>query len=354
MKGIGIMSGSSLDGLDLALVDFRLMAQNKWNMEMFKTYELPDQLKNLLVNILTQNAWEIAKTQSVFSEFISDCILDFSEDQTAIDFCAIHGHTVLHSINDQFSWQLLNGGLICEKTSIDIICDFRNQDLALGGQGTPMAVLSDRDLFEGYDYYINLGGIANVGYNQNESWVGYDIFPFNQVFNFYAEKTGQNFDQDGKLGRKGNVNIKLVDELLNDDYIKKPYPKSIDNSWVRNYWLEIIENYKLSPEDSIRSYMEFCLQSLQNDIVKKSSTMLITGGGSHNQFFVELLQEKLNSQCVISIPDDTIIDYKEAILIAYAGYLRKLEKPNFVSQATGAKNDSIGGALYLSHKRNHS
>lgn len=353
MKGIGIMSGSSLDGLDLALVDFSNIAQGDWSLIQSETFDLESNLKKRLHDILNQNAWDIAKTQSLFSKFVSDSILSFISGQPKVDFCAIHGHTVLHAVEDQFSWQLLNGGYVSQTVRLNVVCDFRNQDMALGGQGTPMAVLADKYLFSNFDYYINLGGIANISYHQNDKWAAYDLFPFNQVLNYYAQKCDKEFDANGDLGRSGVVSEKLLDALSNEDYIKKPFPKSIDNSWIHNYWIKRIESYKLNPQDSIRTYMEFAVQVVKRIINKKQSKLLMTGGGAHNKYFIELLSDSLN-QCRVEVPERNIVDYKEAILIAYAGYLRIMGQSNFINDATGATEPTIGGAVYLTNKNTDS
>ncbi len=356
MLAIGIMSGSSLDGLDLAIVDFDIddsVQLKDWKLLKSKTVELPEELKQSLSQLIESTAITIAYTNASFSKFIADSILDFKAeiDIESPIIVGVHGHTVAHFPEEGISWQLLNGGYICAKIGLPVVCDFRNQDIAYGGQGTPMAVLADRDLFRGYDYYINLGGIANVSYLTHGNWMAYDLFPCNQVLNHYAAMLGHVYDRDGEISALGNVNQALLNQMLSDSYITQAAPKSIDNTWVRNHWIKMMDDYNLSPADCLRTQVEFMTIDIVNTISRAGSKVLITGGGAHNKYFVNLLKTKLPT-AEFSISDRQLIDYKEAILIAYAAVLRWQSQPNFIANATGASRNSIGGAVYLPATQN--
>ena len=344
MLGIGVMSGSSLDGLDIVAVDFSEERRVIWNIVAYDTYNLTQDMTMCLDNALNLDVREIMELQSEYSQLLSELIQKFVTDKNLTPaYIAIHGHTLVHSPEYKSSWQLLNGGLISTLLSCPVICDFRNQDMALGGQGTPMAVLADRDLYSGYDYYINLGGIANCSFINDNKWVAYDLFPFNQVLNAYAQKLGHPYDKDGFLSSRGIVNEKLLHTLNNDAYINAPYPKSIDNTWIKEYWMQKLYKDDFSDYDVMRTHIEFAAQQISY-LVNSESKILWTGGGAHHKLFMEVLASK---NVYNTLPDKQIIDSKESVLIAYAGYLRWHHKPNFVSSATGAKRDVIGGAVYL-------
>jgi len=351
MIGIGVMSGSSLDGVDVALVEFNKDTQLEWKLLYSRQYALSHELKLSLASVVEQKAFEIAETQSSFTFYLHECLSNFLKvcpKPGQVDFVAIHGHTVLHSPKISYSWQLLNAGQISSMLNLSVVSDFRNQDLGLGGEGAPMAVLADRDLFKGYDYYFNLGGIANVSYFEQNEWRAYDVCPCNQVLNFFAEREGLAFDENGSLSKNGAVDQPLLNALNKEEYIISKPPKSLDNSWIKNYWLEKMHSFKLSNRDYLRTFVEFLAQQIDTIVEKKEAKVLMTGGGVKNSFLIERLIALNSNNSTFEIPEEDILEYKEAILIAYAGYLRINSLPNFISSATGSSYDTVGGALYYS------
>lgn len=352
MIGIGVMSGSSLDGLDVALVEFKEGSSIDWQLHKSYAFDLPQSLITSLKNIIEQKPFEIAETQNHFTQFVGESLQTFISQfsiNIKIDFVAVHGHTVLHDINNQFSWQLLNGGQLCALIGQNVICDFRNQDMGLGGQGTPMAVLADRDLFEGSDYYINLGGIANISYLDNKKWMAYDTSPCNQVLNYFAQREGLPFDKDGTLARSGHVDSKLLQSLLAHEYIKAEPPKSLDNTWIKDIWIKSMLSYELSNQDFLRTYIEFLAMTINDIIHTNGGNVLLTGGGAKHIFLVDRLRSLAQAKIEFLIPDEKVIDFKESILIAYAGFRRYTGKVNFIGTATGATRDVIGGAMYVTN-----
>jgi len=351
MRIIGVMSGSSLDGLDLVSVNFIEGSSLKWEIEASDTVTIPTVLSESLRLIINQSAFEIAKTESKYSKFIAKSVNDFKTQLPGKPICAsIHGHTVLHLPEIQTSWQLLNGGMCAALTGMDIVCDFRNSDMSFGGQGTPMAVIADRDLFPGYDYYINLGGIANISYIEKGIWKAFDIAPCNQVMNYYAMKKGMPFDKDGKFASKGSNNEKLLKTLLDDPFIVEKPPKSLDNTWIKDYWIPLIESFKLSIEDVLHTYNAFLIHVINREIRKSSGSILMTGGGAKNSYFFYRFKSELGGNIDCPKLSGEIIDFKESILMAYMAYLRLNGLPNFLNTASGAKKNSIGGAWYVGGK----
>lgn len=338
------MSGSSLDGIDIVLTSFDRSA---WQLDSSETIPLPSELKHRLKTSIDQSALELAKTESLFSKFVADCLTQFI-GSSKVDLVGIHGHTVLHLPEISTSWQLLNGGMIAALTNLPVVCDFRNQDLALGGQGTPMAVIADRDLYPGHDYYINLGGIANISYRSKGKWMAYDLCACNQLLNYFSQQAGQEYDRGGLLAQAGTINTELLNLLLNEAYILAPPPKSLDNSYIQSYLIDKIEKHQLDNTGYLRTIVEFIAEVIFNSTANQPGSLFLSGGGSKNEFLTTTLKKKISTkQQSVFMPDEKTIDYKEAILIAYCSYLRVQEKVNFISEATGAKNDVIGGAVYL-------
>ncbi len=339
------MSGSSLDGLDMAMVKFE---GKNWELIASETFSLPSELKALLSDSPNQTALELVKTRSQFSKLISESLHKFIDPTHDLDCIGVHGHTICHFPELDTSWQLVNGAYLAATTARPVICDFRNQDLALGGQGTPMAVIADRDLFSGYDYYLNLGGIANISYRSPQGWVAYDLCPCNQLLNHISRLTGQEYDKDGQTAAQGKIHQALLQQLKSHPYYNQAPPKSIDNNWIRSTIIPELDKFPLSPADSLRTIVEFVTEVIANNVSITAGKMFITGGGTKNKFFIEKLEEKLALQNVeLVIPSEALIDYKEAILIAYCSVLRIKKQPNFISSVTGASHDTIGGCLYL-------
>ena len=347
MLGLGIMSGSSMDGLDLALVDLKYEPTLKWELLEGRTFPINDALKDQLQRVTGADPFEFAEIEFSFSKFIVDCILSFRAIARAKeDFIGIHGHTVLHSPQLNRSVQMVNAAFLAEKCESPVVTDFRNNDMALGGQGTPMAVIADKYLFPGNDYYLNLGGIANISYFDN-GWCAYDLFPFNQVLNYFSQKIGFEFDKDGELARSGDLDNTLIENLSKHPFILNPPSKSLDNTQVKQEWINSIEKTGLSPVAILRTFTEFTCLKLK-DLIKPNSKIMITGGGVKNLFFLSRLKALLRDNSIdLIVPSDSIIDYKEAILMAFVGGLRIEKKTNFISEATGASRDTIGGAVYL-------
>ena len=352
---MGVMSGSSLDGIDLAIVDFKPNSHKwTWTLLAQQTVALRDSLKTKLAHIVNLSAFGIAQTNAEYSTFIASSIntfLDASEINTEV--LGIHGHTVLHLPDYPASWQLLNGGLIAELAGLPVVCDFRNQDMALGGQGTPMAVLCDKDLFPGYDAYINLGGIANISYSDHDKWVGYDIAGCNQLLNHFSAKKGLEYDKDGQMAQAGKAIPNMLHLLDSDPYLQKATPKSLDNTYLKEL-ITKLDEIDCPTEDALFTIVEFITKQLVKEIKESSAkSVLFSGGGTKNKFLIDKLRTKLGEDINVVIPDDTIIEYKESILIAYAALLRWQGLPNFVSSATGGQYDTIGGALYLPSNKSH-
>ncbi|MEZ4906489.1 MAG: anhydro-N-acetylmuramic acid kinase [Saprospiraceae bacterium] len=352
MKIVGLMSGSSLDGVDIALCRFDGLGDNiEWEILKAKTYQYPVEWKKRLEKIHSCTVEEFSIIDYHIGYLYGDMVKEFLDGEK-VDYIASHGHTVFHFPDKSVTCQIGNGAAIAVKSGISTICDFRSSDVGLGGQGAPLASLIDRQLFSEYGALVNLGGISNISFNMPKGTIGYDISPCNQLLNHIVSEIGMDYDIDGIMASKGKVDKDLLNSLLDFDYFSDTYPKSLDNSFIKASFFPILDNSKLSIEDKLSTSVELIAQTLsielkrnlKNDLI--SNKVLITGGGANNIFLIEKIKQ-YNENNVIIVPDRMIVDYKESLLMAYMGYLRIIEKPNVLSSTTGAKRDSISGAVYI-------
>jgi anhydro-N-acetylmuramic acid kinase len=345
---IGVMSGTSMDGLDIALCEFE-KTDDTWKSKIIDaiTVKYSPQWKNRLWEAFYLNGYEMAKLDMEYGQYIGLCVKDFVRSQkNRIDFIASHGHTIFHNPADKVTLQIGSGAAIAATTCITTISNFRALDVALNGQGAPLVPIGDMFLFSEFDYCLNLGGFANVSYDWYKKRVAYDICPVNFVINHLSKLLSLEYDKDGIEASKGQLNEKLFKALNQIEYYNVQAPKSLGREWVENQFIPILEKYPLSVNDKLRTVYEHIAfqlsRSFTGSIAKK---ILITGGGAHNKFLIHLFKKRTNHKIII--PDDKIIDYKEAFVFAFLGVLRMREENNCLSSVTGATHDSIGGIVYL-------
>ncbi len=345
------MSGSSLDGLDIALCEVTGEEDGGFNYSLIRaiTVEYGQELVSRLSRVAENSFEEIAILDKDLCLAWGEAILDFLKNsKEKVDFISSHGHTIIHIPEKGVSKQIGNGGYLSALTKLPVISDFRIQDVALLGQGTPLVPIAEMHLFSGYDFYLNLGGIANLTY-QDPSFRALDICPCNQALNHLANNLGLAFDQDGQYSRKGKVNKQLLNDLNSCEYFHQIEPKSLDNQWIKKNFLTKFD-LKDNIEDQLRTTCECIVMqivSFLNSQGAKHGKVLVTGGGAKNKFLMELLANALDGLNIeVVVPDEQLIDYKEAILMSFLGYLRFLGVPNVLSSVTGAKSNNIGGAIY--------
>lgn len=354
---IGVMSGTSLDGVDLAHIEFQLI-DNKWAFEIFESETVGysqswiDQLQSAVDFSETQ----LKKLNQEYTKLLASIISTFIEKHKIenLDAVCSHGHTILHQPQNGFTLQIGNLPEIATLIHQTVVCDFRVQDVKLGGQGAPLVPIGDRILFSDYDYCINLGGFSNVSFEQKDKRIAFDISPVNTVLNFYANQLGLNYDDKGKISRTGNVNTDLLDKLNALDFYKQNFPKSLGFEFVKGTILPLIESFKIPIEDKLRTFTEhialqtaLALNCFRNDEQDGShnARMLVTGGGAYNDFLVERIQSHLPEMKFI-IPSPKILEFKEALIFALLGVLKLRGEINVLSSVTGAKTDHISGMIY--------
>jgi len=342
---LGLMSGTSLDGLDLALCDFWKDKQGfKYKIHKTQTFAYPQKLSQELSQIFDGSAFFLCEVEVDLSNFMAQCVNIFLENvEKHPHYIASHGHTIFHQPERGLTKQIGSGAILATKTGIATICDFRTADVALGGQGAPLVPIGDILLFHQYDGCLNLGGIANISRHDHNIYTAHDISLCNILLNFLAQQCGFRYDKEGVLAQTGTLNSKLLETLNAPSYFSLNCAKSIGFEFFATYYKPLLQNFEIPIEDKLRTICEhIALQVAQN--LTGLQTVLVTGGGTKNRFLIDLIQEKTETKMII--PDEQLIDFKEAIIFAFLGYLRIHEEHNCLQSVTGAGRDSCGGAIY--------
>ena len=346
---IGTMSGTSLDGLDIASCTFTF-SENKWSFKIneAQTIKFPNNLEEKLKSAINLSGLDLMILNNKIGDFIGDAINNFilSENiiKNEINYIASHGHTIFHQPEISLTTQIGNGANISAATKLPVICDFRTTDLALGGQGAPLVPIGDKLLFPEYDYCINLGGIANLSFEEKSKRIAYDICPVNIVLNNLSQHLGFEYDKNGDFAKSGNINIILLEQLNNLDYYQKSAPKSLGIEYIEANVFPIIESYLISTEDKLRTFVEHISIQISKTIKATDKKVLLTGGGTFNSFLTDRI--RINTNNNIIIPSNQIIDFKEALIFAFLGVLRLRKESNCLSSVTGATHNNIGGCIY--------
>lgn len=357
------MSGSSLDGLDIAQCEFTIEAVghnalprvSAWSILQADTIPYPAEWVERLQGATQLSGLELCRLHADFGRLIGQMTADFIyQHHLTPELIASHGHTIFHYPEEGFTLQIGDGAAIAEITGLRTIADFRHQDIAAGGQGAPLAPLADALLLPDHTFYLNLGGIANVTARTSTGFVAFDITGANQILNALAAERGEPYDDRGHLARTGARLPALHHQQEALTFFGLPYPKSLDNNWVRQQQTDIFLAADGSIPDKLHTACRLIAQQVAQHIEKvrqreelsdAAASMLISGGGAYNDFLVSCIAEAL-PEVAITIPDATIISFKEAALIALMGCLRQLEVPNCLASVTGARDNVCGGVIY--------
>ncbi|TDE04464.1 anhydro-N-acetylmuramic acid kinase [Flavobacterium hiemivividum] len=345
---IGVMSGTSLDGVDLAHIQFRIK-DKKWDFTILESETIPYDLTwvQTLKTAVDFSQIELEKLNQEYTSLLASIISDFITRHKIENLDAIcsHGHTILHQPHNGFTLQIGNLPEIADLVQQTVVCDFRVQDVQLGGQGAPLVPIGDRILFPEYDYCMNLGGFSNVSFEENGTRIAFDISPVNTVLNFYANQFGFDYDDKGQISASGEINEALFNELNNLDFYQQNYPKSLGFEFVKETVLPIIESFEIDITDKMRTFTEHVALQIAQALPNKNGRLLITGGGAYNDFLIERIQFHLPSIQII-IPDNKILEFKEAIIFALLGVLKLRGEINVLSSVTGAETDHSSGNIY--------
>ena len=345
---VGVMSGTSLDGVDLAHIQFTIEGQ-KWNFTIkeCETISYTDELVEELKHAVDFSEVDLKNLNERYTKVLGSIIFDFIQkfNLKELDAVCSHGHTILHQPQNGFTLQIGNLKEIQNLVGEKVVCDFRVQDVKLGGQGAPLVPIGDRILFSEYDYCLNLGGFSNVSFEKNGERLAFDIAPVNTVLNFYAEKLGFKYDDKGQISESGNVSALLLAELNDLDFYKQSHPKSLGFEFVKTIVIPIIEKYSLSVEDKLATFTEHIAFQISRALLSKEAKLLITGGGAYNDYLIKRIQHHL-PQMKIVIPDAKTIEFKEALIFALLGVLRLKNEINVLSSVTGSSHDHCSGIIF--------
>ena len=296
-------------------------------------------------NAMHTSQKELEKLDKVYGDYLGTLINNFIYNYKigTIDFIASHGHTILHQPEKGITLQIGSGKIIAAKTKQKVVCDFRTQDVALGGQGAPLVPIGDELLFADYDYCLNLGGFSNVSFKKDQERIAFDICPVNIVLNYYANLLDLPYDDEGKIAAQGSINVALLDKLNQLEYYQQQPPKSLGLEWVQQEIFPLINAEEKNVQHILRTFIEHIAIQI-SAIIKGNSSILITGGGAFNIFLMQRIAKHANVK--ISAPNKTLINYKEALIFAFLGLLRLDNQINCLKSVTGANKDHSSGVIF--------
>ena len=347
VHAIGLMSGTSLDGLDIIYVQFDIESNYRFKIICSETVSYSELWKEKLQSAIGFERQYLNELDIEYGAFLGKKTKEFIDENRIEDlnFIASHGHTVFHQPENGITLQIGNGQMIANKTNAKVVCDFRTQDVHLGGQGAPLVPIGDRLLFSEYDACVNLGGFANISYEQKGARIAFDISPVNIVLNHFSKKLGYEYDDKGILTSKGSIDKALLDKLNNLDYYKGEPPKSLGLEWVKEYIYPALDRVELEV-DVMRTFTEHVAMQIAS-VIQNFQKVLFTGGGVFNDFLLDRIKHYTKAEIVI--PSTQIIDYKEALIFALLGLLKTQNKINCLSSVTGAKKNHSSGVIFTSN-----
>lgn len=353
---IGLMSGSSLDGLDIVFVNFQENS-GKWTytIECAGCLDYSKEWLKKLESAIHLPAKEYLLLNSAYGKYTGEKVNEFIEMNALhhrVNLIASHGHTTFHEPEQGMTHQLGEGSSIAAVTKLPVVSDLRNLDVAFGGQGAPIVPMGEKLLFPDYQFFLNIGGIANISASHDGKFIAFDVCAANRVLNMLAATAFKVFDEDGKMAASGEVHQELLKELNKLEYYQQAYPKSLANSFGTDVVFPLIQTFLLSPEDALRTYTEHIAIQIKNALIpfvkEAGEKLMITGGGAFNKYLIERISFHLNSiNMEVYIPGDETVAYKEALIMGLLGILRWREQNTVLASVTGATKNSIGGALWL-------
>lgn len=341
---IGLMSGTSLDGLDICLAEFE--KHDHWTFQILKAETLPysEDWEKKLRDSIHLSAEDLLALHSDYGFYLGRQVRAFINQHQLenIHLIASHGHTVFHQPKKKFTLQIGDGRAIKLKTGLPVIYDFRSQDVLMNGNGAPLVPIGDELLFSQYSACLNLGGFSNISLQSGGKRIAFDIAPVNIVLNYLAQKLHKTFDENGELAEKGKINGTLLNQLNALDFYQYAHPKSLGIEWCNEHIFPALENS--DPLDALATFTEHTAQQISHVLNEYAiKDILITGGGAYNTFLIEKIRAKTASEVII--PEKKIIDYKEALIFAFMGVLRMNNEINVLSSATGSTSDHSSGMI---------
>ena len=349
---LGLMSGTSLDGLDLACCRF-WNDGSSWHFEIeaTRTVDYDTAMKSRLEDSINLNVEELLELDKELGRFMgTEAALFLKEKGLEVDAIASHGHTVHHRPDLGFTIQIGSGQEIAISSGHKVICDFRSKDLALGGQGAPLVPIGDQTFFSDYNFCLNLGGISNVSFDLEGKRIAYDIGIANMLLNHLSRKDGEDYDSGGTMARSGNLDQELLNQLNKLDYYQQPFPKSTGYEWFKAEILPLVETSALAIPDLLHTGVHHISEQIAGQLKQyvsgRSDTVLVTGGGAYNDYLIEILRDKLQPEIEVIVPESKLVSFKEALVFAFMGLMKILGEVNVLSSVTGASDNSCSGVVF--------
>ena len=342
---IGLMSGTSLDGVDLVYVRFDKEDYKRFEILFCETISYSSNWKGVLQKAIHFSKDDLNQLNLEYGVLLAELINGFIDKFQIknIDFIASHGHTILHQPQKGITLQIGDGQTIANITNQKVVCDFRTQDVKLGGQGAPLVPIGDELLFFKYDFCLNLGGFSNISFKKDKKRTAFDICPVNIVLNHYVNKLGLEYDESGKIASKGKINQQLLNQLNALEFYRPGPPKSLGLEWVQKEVFPLIDKMESDIPSILRTFVEHIAVQIAK-VIYQNNAVLITGGGAFNTFLIQQIEK--HSQMKISLPNDKLIDFKEALIFAFLGLLKVNNKINCLSSVTGASKDHSTGRIF--------
>lgn len=355
MVVLGLMSGSSLDGTDIGIFKFTEKSNGSLpDIEWLKTqtFPYPDHLKEKLKKSDRLPLESYFELEAELSRYYGQLVRGIINNGQSIDLVSVHGHTVFHQPDKGFSIQMGLGGVIAENAGVPVVTDFRNNAIALGWQGAPMVPILDRLFKSKADFFLNLGGIANLTIFEDKHSLSLDVCGCNQALDYLAAQAGMEYDENGKLASEGNTNNELLSSLNEFDFLWQKAPKSLSNQQVKSFYLPLLSSSQLSVVDKMRTMVEHIVEAIAFELKDvsdgESKKMMVSGGGAHHLTLMDGLKVELAGLNIeMVVPDKNFIDFKESLLMAYAGWLRWKGLGNFIPETRENVLEVSGGGVYL-------
>lgn len=350
------MSGTSMDGVDLAYCTLQ-EESGKWSYEINfgETIPYDEKWRVRLSQLGKQTALIYVKTHTFYGHYLGQLCAEFiAKHKLEPDFIASHGHTIFHQPEAGFTAQIGDGSAISAVTGLPVVSDFRLLDLALFGQGAPLVPVGDELLFGEHDFCLNLGGFANISINEDGRRLAFDIAPCNLVLNRIARNLGHTYDEGGQIAALGSVHYELLKELDALPFYQEFKPKSIGREWLNSNFWPLVRKYDLEkvPQENLMKTLVDHISGQIADAIEHyageeiaTKKVLITGGGAYNATLIDHLRSQCDAKMIVP-ENPLLIEYKEALIFAFLGVLRVRQETNTLATVTGAKTDSIGGAMW--------
>lgn len=342
---VGVMSGTSLDGIDVAYLHFKKEEKWAYNIIHGETIAYTSSWETKLREAINCSESDLEDLNVNYTKLLAEVINGFivKYQLKNIDAVCSHGHTILHQPEKGVTLQIGNLKSLSELLQQTIVCDFRVQDVKLGGQGAPLVPIGDELLFSEFEYCLNLGGFSNISTQLNDKRIAYDICPVNIVLNHYVQKLGKSYDNEGEIAASGEVHVELLDKLNSLEFYQLDFPKSLGLEWVKENVFPLIDIFNLSVPEILRTFVEHCAIQISSQFYKRGK-VLITGGGMYNSFLIDRIKSLSGNN--IYMPDHNLIEFKEALIFGFLGVLKLRDEVNVLASVTGAQKNHSSGVVF--------